>query len=86
MHAYMYKLVFIFFIYWMLSFQYGLGVHSIVVALLSEKADIQYDPEQTNPDKLVGHISNLGFEASLIADQDGHQQGKINLIVSLLIQ
>lgn len=53
-----------------------------MVALLSEKADIQYDPEQTDPDKLVGNISSLGFQADLISDEDGYQQGKINLIVS----
>ena len=62
-----------------------IGVHSVVVALLSEKADIQYNPEQTDPDKLVREISSLGFEANLIADQDGYQQGKIDLIVSALI-
>ncbi len=58
------------------------GVHSVVVALLSEKAEIQYNPEQTDPEKLVRDISSLGFGANLIADQNGHQQGKINLIVS----
>ncbi len=61
------------------------GVHSVVVALLSEKAEIQYNPEQTDPEKLVRDISSLGFGANLIADQYGYQQGKINLIVSLLI-
>ncbi|XP_064404796.1 copper-transporting ATPase 1-like isoform X4 [Halichondria panicea] len=57
------------------------GVHSVVVALLSEKAEIQYNPEQTDPEKLVRDISSLGFGANLIADQNGHQQGKINLII-----
>ncbi len=57
----------------------------MVVALLSEKAEILYDPEQTDPDKLVRDISSLGFGADLIADQDGYQQGKINLIVSLIV-
>ncbi len=62
------------------------GVHSVVVALLSEKAEIQYDPEQTDPEKLVKNVSSLGFGANLIADQDGYQQGKINLIVSYCSQ
>ncbi|XP_064383927.1 copper-transporting ATPase 1-like isoform X2 [Halichondria panicea] len=57
------------------------GVHSVVVALLSEKAEIQYNPEQTDPEKLVRDISSLGFGANLIADQYGYQQGKINLII-----
>ncbi len=57
----------------------------MVVALLSEKAEIQYDPEQTDPEKLVRDVSSLGFGADLISDQDGYQQGKINLIVSGLL-
>ena len=56
-----------------------------MVALLSEKAEIQYNPEQTDPDKLVREISSLGFGANLIADHDGYQQGKIDLIVSALV-
>ena len=59
------------------------GVHSVVVALLAEKADIQYNPEQTDPDKLVREVQSLGFGADLIEDHDGYQQGTLNLVVSV---
>ena len=52
-----------------------------MVALLAEKANIQYDADLTDPSQLVGEIENLGFGASLIADSEGYQQGKIDLIV-----
>ena len=57
------------------------GVHSVVVALLAEKAEIQYDSELTDPSQLVCEIEGLGFEATLISDSDGYQQGKIYLTV-----
>lgn len=57
----------------------------MVVALLAEKADIQYNPEQTDPEKLVREIHNLGFGADLIEDHDGYQQGKLDLIVRAII-
>ena len=57
------------------------GVHSVLVALLAEKADIQYDSELTDPSQLVGEIEDLGFGASLISDSEGYQQGKIDLNV-----
>lgn len=53
----------------------------MLVALLAEKADIQYDSELTDPDQLVGEIKELGFGASLISDGEGYQQGKIDLHV-----
>ena len=59
-----------------------LGVHSVLVALLAEKADIQYDSELTDPDKLVAEIVSLGFGANLLSDGEGYQQGKVELIVS----
>ena len=53
----------------------------MLVALLTEKADIQYDSELTDTDQLVGEIKELGFGASLISDSEGYKQGKINLHV-----
>lgn len=58
------------------------GVHSVLVALLSEKADVQYYPGETDPDRLLQAIKELGFGASLIPDQEGYQQGKLDLTVS----
>ena len=58
------------------------GVHSVVVALLSEKAEVQYNPEETNPEVLAQEIQKLGFGALPIDDGDGYQQGKLDVIVS----
>ncbi len=59
-----------------------LGVHSVLVALLSEKADIQYNPEVTNPEVLLQEVKELGFKADLVSDQEGYQPGKLDLTVS----
>ena len=61
------------------------GVDSVLVALLAEKADIQYDSELTDPGKLVAEIESLGFGANLLSDSEGYQQGKVDLIVSTCI-
>ena len=61
------------------------GVHSVLVALLAEKADIQYDSELTDPNQLVEEIRSLGFGASLLLDSEGYQQGKLDLTVSPVI-
>ena len=53
----------------------------MLVALLTEKADIQYDSELTDPGQLVGEIKDLGFGVSLISDSEEYQQGNINLHV-----
>lgn len=55
----------------------------MLVALLAEKADIQYDCELTDPGQLVNEIQSLGFGANLLSDGDSYQQGKIDLTVSL---
>ena len=61
------------------------GVHSVLVALLTEKADIQYDSELTDPNQLVEEIRALGFGASLLSDSEGYQQGKLDLTVSVIL-
>ena len=53
-----------------------------MVALLAEKADIQYDPEDTDPDSIVQEIKSLGFGAELLSETEGYQEGKLDLIVS----
>ena len=58
------------------------GVHSVLVALLSEKADVQYSPETTDPDQLAAAIRDLGFGAELLDSCEEYQQGKLDLIVS----
>ena len=57
----------------------------MLVALLAEKADIQYDSELTDPNQLVEEIRALGFGANLLSDSEGYQQGKLDLIVSVIL-
>jgi Cu+-exporting ATPase len=42
------------------------GIHSIKVALLAERGTVEYDPDIWNPEKLVGEISDIGFDATFI--------------------
>ncbi|EGN96792.1 hypothetical protein SERLA73DRAFT_170172 [Serpula lacrymans var. lacrymans S7.3] len=42
------------------------GIHSIKVALLAERAVIEYDPNVWDTDKIIGEISDIGFDATLI--------------------
>ncbi|CAE7138344.1 unnamed protein product [Rhizoctonia solani] len=42
------------------------GIHSIQVALLAERAVVEYDPVVWNEDKIAEEISDMGFDASVI--------------------
>ncbi|KAF9474754.1 Cu-transporting P-type ATPase [Pholiota conissans] len=43
------------------------GIHSIKVALLTERAVIDYDPHIWTEDKLISEISDIGFDASRVS-------------------
>ena len=51
------------------------------MALLAEKADIQYYMEEIDPEGLVAYITDVGFGAEVIKEK-GLQEGKIDIIVS----
>ncbi|KDQ51047.1 hypothetical protein JAAARDRAFT_140939 [Jaapia argillacea MUCL 33604] len=42
------------------------GILSIKVALLAERASIEYDPSMWTSEKLINEISDIGFDATLI--------------------
>ncbi|KAG8727026.1 hypothetical protein FRC11_014043, partial [Ceratobasidium sp. 423] len=42
------------------------GIHSIQVALLAERAVVEYDPVVWTDDKIAEEISDMGFDATLI--------------------
>ncbi|KAG8950758.1 hypothetical protein FRC04_007177 [Tulasnella sp. 424] len=42
------------------------GIHSIKVALLAERAVIEYDPDQWSTEKLVNEIEDIGFGATYL--------------------
>lgn len=63
------------------AFFLPIGVHSVCVALLGERADITYSPNDTDPDHLVSYINGLGFTASLLSHGDISEEGKVDLEV-----
>ncbi|GJE90289.1 copper-translocating P-type ATPase [Phanerochaete sordida] len=42
------------------------GIHSVKVALLAERAVVEYDPEKWTVEKIAEEISDIGFDATLI--------------------
>jgi Cu+-exporting ATPase len=58
------------------------GIHSVLVALLSEKADVQYAADRISPDRIVAEIQALGFGAQLISETDIYQEGKLDLAIT----
>lgn len=54
------------------------GIHACVVALLAQKAEIKYDCNITNAEKIVSFIKDLGFDSSIIED-DAAGHAKVEL-------
>ncbi|WFD36765.1 P-type Cu(+) transporter [Malassezia cuniculi] len=46
------------------------GIHSVAVALLAESATIAYDPSVWTPEQLATEIEDMGFEATVAADDE----------------
>ncbi|CAF0725371.1 unnamed protein product [Rotaria sordida] len=42
------------------------GIHSIVVALLAQRAEVKYDPEYLLPSQIASLINDLGFQAEVL--------------------
>lgn len=60
------------------------GIHSVQVSLLTEKAEIKYNPEYLIPSQLATMISNMGFGAKLIESETNEKNGIAS--VDLLIE
>ena len=54
-------------------------MHSILVALLAGKAEVQYDPSVLLPSQVAGHITDLGFPSELLENQN--PEGTVELEV-----
>ena len=48
------------------TFVIASGVRSARVALLAEKAEVVYNPDEISPDKIVLEITGLGFQAECL--------------------
>ncbi|KAM5288577.1 copper-transporting ATPase 2 isoform 21-T21 [Ctenodactylus gundi] len=55
------------------------GVLSVLVALMSGKAEVKYNPEVIQPPKIAQLIQDLGFQASVMEDNAG-SDGDIELV------
>ncbi|CAF4930548.1 unnamed protein product [Rotaria sp. Silwood1] len=42
------------------------GIHSVLVALLAQRAEVKYDPAHLLPTQIAGLINNLGFQAEVL--------------------
>ena len=60
-----------------------IGVKSIIVALISGKAEVRYDAAYILPHQIALKISDLGFEATVL--EEGAGEGVIELNVSTMI-
>jgi len=43
-----------------------IGIHLVLVALLSQRAEVKYDPSYILPSQIAGFINNLGFQAEIL--------------------
>uniref|UniRef100_A0A8C9P1V4 Copper-transporting ATPase 2 n=1 Tax=Spermophilus dauricus TaxID=99837 RepID=A0A8C9P1V4_SPEDA len=57
------------------------GVLSVLVALMSGKAEVKYNPEVIQPPRIAQLIQDMGFEVSVMEDNAG-ADGDIELIVT----
>lgn len=57
------------------------GILSVLVALMSGKAEVKYNPEAIQPSRIAQLIQDLGFEATVMEDNTV-SEGDIELIVS----
>jgi len=52
--------------YFKLKNIYSIGIHLVLVALLSSKAEIKYNPEYIIPSQIAHLINELGFHAEVL--------------------
>ena len=59
------------------------GIHSARVALLAEKAEVQYDPDETSPEIIAEEINGLGFHAEYLPDASSGDTSILDLKVQI---
>ena len=57
------------------------GVRGVQVALLTEKAEVKYDPEYLIPSQICTMISELGFGAQLLENNDKSNVAQVELYI-----
>ena len=61
-----------------------IGVKSVLVGLLAQKAEVKFDKKKITTDEIICHVKELGFDCDLL-EQCGQGEGTVDLIVSLLL-
>ena len=59
------------------------GVHSARVALLAEKAEVQYNPDDISPEIIAEEINGLGFHADYLPDASTSDSSILDLKVPM---
>ena len=54
------------------------GIHGILVALLSQKAEVLYNSDRIDSNKIIDMLEDLGFGASLISETVNAQLSQIS--------
>ncbi|GAB6020842.1 hypothetical protein CHUAL_003495 [Chamberlinius hualienensis] len=57
------------------------GIETITVSLLAQKADITYDSSYINIQQIVNRISDMGFEAGILQEECESNREQINIII-----
>lgn len=63
------------------NLQKDAGILSVLVALMSGKAEVKYNPEVTQPPRIAQLIQDLGFEATVMENGTG-SEGDMELIIT----
>lgn len=58
------------------------GIHGILVALLSQKAEILYDGELIDSELIIDQIEDLGYSASLLSEKGNSQLSEISFKIT----
>ena len=61
------------------------GIKSVLVGLLAQKAEVKFDKNKITPDEIVCHVKSLGFGCDLM-DKVGQGQSTVDIIVSTVIR
>ncbi|KAG7283105.1 hypothetical protein CRUP_033051 [Coryphaenoides rupestris] len=56
------------------------GINAVLVALMASKAEVRYNPDITEPQKITECVQELGFTASVMENYEG-SDGSLELVV-----
>ncbi|XP_071946438.1 copper-transporting ATPase 2-like isoform X2 [Antedon mediterranea] len=58
------------------------GIFSAIVALMAERADVVYDPDEMTPESIKEVVDDMGFEADIQDVDSGSGDEKLDLVIS----